>query len=52
VSGEPLIRVDGDVEGFGMVAIEAAACGMPTVAFLVGGVIAAVAEGVNGCLVQ
>lgn len=47
----PLIRVGGDVEGFGMVAIEAAACGTPTVAFPVGGVADAVADGVNGHLV-
>lgn len=47
----PLIRVKGDVEGFGMVAIEAAASGTPTVAFPVGGVVDAVADGVNGILV-
>jgi phosphatidylinositol alpha-1,6-mannosyltransferase len=47
----PLIRVSGDVEGFGMVAIEAAASGTPTVAFPVGGVVDAVADGINGRLV-
>jgi len=47
----PLIRVVGDVEGFGMVAIEAAASGTPTVAFPVGGVVDAVADGINGVLV-
>lgn len=47
----PLVRVKGDVEGFGMVAIEAAAAGTPTVAFPVGGVVDAVADGVNGLLV-
>jgi phosphatidylinositol alpha-1,6-mannosyltransferase len=47
----PLIQVRGDVEGFGMVAIEAAACGTPTVAFPVGGVVDAVANGINGALV-
>lgn len=46
----PLVRVKGDVEGFGMVAIEAAASGTPTVAFPVGGVVDAVADGVNGLL--
>lgn len=34
----PLIDVPGDVEGFGMVAIEAASVGTPTLAFHVGGV--------------
>jgi phosphatidylinositol alpha-1,6-mannosyltransferase len=47
----PLIRVQGDVEGFGMVAIEAAASGTPTVAFPVGGVVDAVADGISGSLV-
>lgn len=47
----PLIRVKGDVEGFGMVAIEASASGTPTVAFPVGGVVDAVSEGANGLLV-
>lgn len=46
----PLIRVKGDVEGFGMVAIEAAACGTATVAFPVGGVVDAVSDGTNGTL--
>lgn len=41
----PLIEVPGDVEGFGMVAIEAAAMGTPTVAFDVGGVSDAVGIG-------
>ena len=47
----PLIRVKGDVEGFGMVAIEAAAAGTPTVAFPVGGIVDAVSQGANGLLV-
>lgn len=46
----PLIEVPGDVEGFGMVAIEAAACGTPTVAFELGGVADAVSAR-NGHLV-
>jgi phosphatidylinositol alpha-1,6-mannosyltransferase len=47
----PLIEMPGDVEGFGMVAIEAAAFGTPTVAFDCGGVGDAVVDGVNGTLV-
>ena len=46
----PLRDVAGDVEGFGMVAIEAAACGTPTIAFDVGGVADAVTPQ-NGYLV-
>lgn len=46
----PVRHVPGDVEGFGMVAIEAAAHGLPTVAFAVGGVPDAVREGVSGFL--
>ncbi len=47
----PIRDVRGDVEGFGMVAIEAAANGLPTVATAVGGVTDAVAENVSGHLV-
>lgn len=47
----PVLDRPGDVEGFGMVAVEAAAHGLPTVAFAVGGVIDAVAENVSGRLV-
>ena len=47
----PLVPVAGDVEGFGMVAIEAAAHGTPTVAFAEGGVGDAVRDGVSGQLV-
>ncbi len=47
----PVTPVRNDVEGFGMVAIEAAAHGLPTVAFALGGVVDAVADGVSGYLV-
>lgn len=40
-----------DPEGFGMVAIEAAAYGTPTAAYASGGVVDAVADGVSGRLV-
>lgn len=48
----PVREIPGDPEGFGMVAIEAAAHGVPTVAFATGGVIDAVAEGKSGQLVS
>ena len=48
----PLINTPGDVEGFGMVAVEAAVHGTPTVAFDCGGVGDAVSGGVNGALVE
>lgn len=48
----PVRATAGDIEGFGMVAMEAAAHGLPTVAFGVGGVPDAVRSGCNGYLVQ
>lgn len=47
----PVREIQGDIEGFGMVAIEAAAHGLPTVAFAVGGVPDAVLHGESGYLV-
>lgn len=44
--------VPDDIEGFGMVAVEAAAHGLPTVAFAVGGIPDAVADGLSGFLVN
>lgn len=47
----PVRQLEGDPEGFGMVAIEAAAHGLPTVAFASGGIVDAVADERSGCLV-
>ncbi len=47
----PVQELPGDVEGFGMVALEAAASGLPTVAFGVGGVPDAVDPARSGTLV-
>lgn len=48
----PVLDLPGDVEGFGMVALESAAHGLQTVAFAVGGVPDAIAEGCSGFLVE
>ena len=47
----PLRAVAGDVEGFGMVAVEAAALGLPCVAFSEGGVSDAIHPGRSGFLI-
>ncbi|GAB6068652.1 glycosyltransferase family 4 protein [Methylothermus subterraneus] len=47
----PVRHLPDDPEGFGMVAVEAAAHGLPTVAYATGGVVDAVAEGISGRLV-
>ncbi|WP_275547206.1 glycosyltransferase family 4 protein [Pseudomonas sp. Marseille-Q0931] len=47
----PVRHIPDDPEGFGMVAIEAAAHGLPTVAFNSGGVVDAVAERQSGHLI-
>lgn len=47
----PVREIPGDPEGFGMVAVEAAAHGLPTVAFATGGIVDAVAAGQSGLLV-
>ena len=48
----PVLQQHNDVEGFGMVAMEAAAHGLPTIGFAVGGVPDAVAEGISGRLIE
>lgn len=48
----PVRTIPGDPEGFGMVAIEAAAHGLQTVAFATGGVTDAVREGISGSLIK
>jgi glycosyltransferase involved in cell wall biosynthesis len=47
----PNITVPGDVEGFGIAAIEAGACGLPVVAAGIQGIRDAVIDGVTGHLV-
>lgn len=44
----PNREIDGDTEGFGMVFVEAAACGKPVIAGKAGGTGAAVLDGVTG----
>ena len=44
----PNREINGDTEGFGMVFIEAAACGKPAIAGQAGGTGAAVVDGVTG----
>lgn len=48
----PVRHIPDDPEGFGMVAIEAAAHSLPTVAFATGGIVDAVENGVSGYLVE
>jgi len=48
----PNIPVDDDMEGFGIVAIEACACALPVIASKVDGILQAVKEGENGFLID
>lgn len=47
-----LVAVPSYNESFGLVALEAQACGTPVVAAAVGGLVTAVRDGVSGCLVD
>lgn len=48
----PVKHIPHDPEGFGMVAIEAAAHGTPTVAFATGGIVDAVQDGESGYIIE
>src|SRR5690606_24908945 len=48
----PVRHIPDDPEGFGMVAIEAAAHGLPTVAFATGGIVDAVRQNESGWLAE
>jgi glycosyltransferase involved in cell wall biosynthesis len=48
----PNIPVKGDIEGFGIVALEAASCGLPVIASRLEGLKDAIVEGKNGFLVR
>jgi phosphatidylinositol alpha-1,6-mannosyltransferase len=49
---QPNIKIAGDMEGFGISALEAAACGLPVIASRMEGLQDAIQEGQNGFLVE
>ena len=48
----PNVRVPGDMEGFGLVMVEAGACGLPTIASRLEGILDVITDGCNGVLVE
>lgn len=48
----PNVPVEGDMEGFGVVMLEAGLCGLPTIAARIDGIVDVIAEGRNGHLVE
>jgi glycosyltransferase involved in cell wall biosynthesis len=48
----PNIPVQGDIEGFGIVALEAGSCGRPVIASKIEGLTDSVKNGINGILVE
>lgn len=48
----PVLNMPNDVEGFGMVAVEAAAHGTPAIGFSCGGIPDAISHGISGWLVE
>lgn len=48
----PNIPVEGDMEGFGLVCLEASLCGVPVFASAIGGITDAVRDGENGVLMS
>ena len=49
---QPNVRVDGDMEGFGLVVLEAASYGLPVIASDLEGLKDAIIDGENGVLIQ